>query len=196
MISHLGAEDASDLTFARAQECAQMRLHICADLRHVLLDGLLVDALIKSRVLAVHVDLVITKLYPLRRLLSGQDVKSDFIVLTVFIVSKDGVFLHLLPAWPEQRVVLHRLIQKVKRVERDLNVCGPAPRTLYHLVVEILHGLLALGRAVDREDEHPGEHLVEYDADGPHIDLVVVAGAAAPVRDQLLGGHHQRRPLE
>ena len=77
-----------------------------------------------------------------------------------------------------------------------MNVRRPAPSALYHLIVEVLHGFLALGRSIDAEDEHSGEHLIEDDAYGPHIDLVVVSRAASPVRDKLLWGHHERRSLE
>ena len=152
--------------------------------------------MIKGWVLAVYIDLVISKLYPLIRRLCSQDIKSDFVVSTVYSICEHGVLLHFLPAGSKQGVILHGLVEKIKRVERDLNVCRPAPSTLYHLIVEVLHGFLALGRPINAEDEHSCEHLIEDDADGPHIDLVVVSRAASPVRDKLLWSHHERRSLE
>ena len=112
-----------------------MCFHVCFNLLHIPFDSLLIKALIQGRVLAVYIDLVITELYPLSRLFSGQDVKSDFIVLTVLIISEHGVLLHFLPARAKQWVILHRLVEKIKCVQRYLYVCGPAPRALYHLIV-------------------------------------------------------------
>ena len=155
-------------------------------------DSLLVKALISCWVRTVDIDLVITKLYPLSRLLSSQYIKSDFVVSTVSIICEHGVLLHFLPARPKQWVILHGLVEKIERVQRDMDVSGPAPRAIYHLIVEVLHSFLALGCSINAEDEHAGEHLVENDADGPHVDLVVVSRAASPVRDELLWRHHQR----
>ena len=173
-----------------------MRLHISFNLLPIPFDSLLVKALIKGRVLAINIDLVITKLYPLSRLLGSQNIKSDFVVSTVLIISEHGMLFHFLPTRTKQRVILHCLVEEIKRVERDLNVGGPAPSSLYHLIIEVLHGFFALGRPIDAEDEHSSQHLIEDYADGPHIDLVVVSRAASPVRDKLLWGHHQRRSLE
>ena len=173
------------------QDRAQVCLHALFMILFKPFDSLLVKALISCWVLTVDIDLVITKLYPLSRLLSRQYIKSDFVVSTVFIISEHGVLLHFLPARSEQWVILHGLVEKIERVQRDANVCGPAPRAIYHLIVEVLHSFLALGCSINAEDEHAGEHLVENDADGPHVDLVVVARTAPPVSDKLLGRHHQ-----
>ena len=75
-----------------------MRLHISFNLLPIPFDSLLVKALIKGRVLAINIDLVITKLYPLSRLLGSQDIKSYFVVSTVLIISEHGVLFHFLPA--------------------------------------------------------------------------------------------------
>ena len=104
--------------------------------------------------------------------------------------------LHLLPGRPAERVVLHRLVQEVERGQVDHDVAGPAPRAFFDLLVEGLHRVLPARRAVNCEHEHAGQHLIEDDAHGPNVNLVTVAGAAAPVRIKLLWRHHERRAFE
>jgi hypothetical protein len=71
--------------------------------------------------------------------------------------------------------MLHRFVQKVKSIQTDRNVTRPSPSSFFYLLIEQGHGIGACGGALDREHEHAGEHLIENDADGPHIDLVTVA---------------------
>ena len=100
--------------------------------------------------------------------------------------------LHLLPGGPPERVVLHRFVQEVEGGQVDHDVAGPAPRALLDLLVEGLHCVLPARRAVDCEHEHACQHLIEDDTHRPNVNLVTVAGAAAPVRIQLLWCHHER----
>ena len=88
--------------------------------------------------------------------------------------------------------MLHRFVQEVKGGQVDHDVAGPAPRALLDLLVEGLHCILPARRAVDCEHEHTCQHLIEDDSHRPNVNLVTVAGAAAPVRIQLLWGHHER----
>ena len=102
------------------------------------------------------------------------------------------MLLHFLPSRAKKRVILHSFVEEIKRVQLDVNIGGPTPIALYHLIVEVLHSFFAFGRPINAEDEHSSEHLIENDAYGPHIDLVVISGAASPIRDKLLRRHHQR----
>ena len=83
--------------------------------------------------------------------------------------------LHLLPGWPAEGVVLHRLVQEVEGGQVDHDVARPAPCALFYLLVEGLHRVLPTRRAVNCEHEHACQHLVEYDTDRPNINLVTVS---------------------
>ena len=141
-------------------------------LEHESLDCLLMQLLVQCGVLSVHEDLFVFERDTVFWFLVEDDIELD---LVRHAVTEHGVVNHFFPRRPLEGVVLHRLIQEVERVERDLNVAGPAPRTLLHLVVEGAHGVLSTRRAIHAEDEHAGEHLIEDDTHGPHIDLVTVA---------------------
>ena len=141
-------------------------------LQHEGLNCFLMKLLVECGILGVHKDLFVLERDTVLWFLIENDVKLD---LVGHAVAEHGVVNHFLPCWPLEWVVLHRLIQEVERVERDLDVAWPAPRTLLHLVVEGTHGVLSASRAIYAEDEHASEHLVEDDTHGPHIDLVTVA---------------------
>ena len=101
------------------------------------------------------------------------------------------MLLHLLPRRPVERLMLHRLVKEVERAEPNHDVARPAPRALLDLVVECGHGVLPTRRPVHTEHEDTCQHLVEDDAHCPHIDLVAVTRATAPVRIKLLWRHHK-----
>ena len=104
--------------------------------------------------------------------------------------------LHLLPRGPSTRVLLHRLAEELEALERYLDVLGPGPGALFDLAVEKLQGHLVARLLRHVEDEHAGQHLIEDDANGPHIDLVTVAGTSTPICLNLLRWHHQWRTFE
>ena len=54
---------------------------------------------------------------PKRAKVVTKDIKSDFVVSTVYSIRKHGVLLHFLPAGSKQGVILHGLVEKIKRVE-------------------------------------------------------------------------------
>lgn len=103
---------------------------------------------------------------------------------------------HFLPARSAHWILLHGLAQKLEALESDLDVLGPRPRALLDLPIEQLQRHLIARLLGHVEDEHPGEHLVKDDADGPNVDLVAVASASAPVSLDLLRWHHQGRSFE
>ena len=165
-------------------------------LLNVGLNRLLVELLVERRVIRVHVDLVLAEGYAFGRLLVEDDVKCDLIIAAALGRREHRVHLHLLPGGPAEGVVLHRLVQEVEGGQVDHDVAGPAPCALFDLLVEGLHRVLPARRAVNCEHEHTCQHLIEDDAHSPNVNLVTVAGAAAPVRIKLLWRHHERRAFE
>ena len=104
--------------------------------------------------------------------------------------------LHLLPRWPTTWILLHRLAEELEALERDLYILRPGPGTFLDLAVEKLKGHLVRSLLRHVEDEHAGQHLIEDDTDGPDVNFVAVASPSAPIRLNLFGWHHQRRPFE
>ena len=101
------------------------------------------------------------------------------------------MLLHFLPGWPEQGIMLHRLVQEVKGRKVDHDVAWPAPCALLDLLVERLHRILPACRPVDRVHEHAWQHLIKDDTHGPDVELVTIARTTTPLRVQLLRRHHQ-----
>ena len=176
------------------QDIVEALVHLVSVLLDEPLHGLLVQSLVQGGVLGVDVDLAVGELEALDRLLVEDDVEGDF--LARLRHREEGMVLHLLPGGPSHWVLLHGLAEELEALERDLDVLGPGPRAFLDLAVEQLKGHLVGGLLGHIEDEHASQHLVEDDPDGPHINLVAVAGSPAPIRLYLLCRHHQGRPLE
>ena len=104
--------------------------------------------------------------------------------------------LHLLPGGTPRRVLLHRLAEELEALEGDLDVLRPRPRSFLNLTIEQLEGHLIRRLLGHIKDKHARQHLVEDHTDGPYVNLVAVAVAAAPVRLNLLRWHHQGGALE
>ena len=98
--------------------------------------------------------------------------------------------LQLLPGGAPRRILLHGLAKELEARYRDLDVLWPRPRTLLDFTIEQLQGHLVRCFLSHIEDEHACQHLIENDADGPHIDFVTVTLAPTPVRLNLFGRHH------
>jgi len=97
---------------------------------------------------------------------------------------------HLLPVRAKSWVLLHRLAQELKAAKADLDVLWPRPRSFFHFTVKELQGHLVRSLFFHVEDEHSGQHLVEYNSNRPHIDLMAITLSASPVRLNLLSRHH------
>ena len=176
------------------QDIVEALVHLVSVLLDEPLHGLLVQSLVQGGVLCVHVDFAVGELEAFHRLLVKDDVEGDF--LARLRHREEGMVLHLLPGGPSHRVLLHGLAEELEALERDLDVLGPSPCAFFDLAVKQLKGHLVRGLLSHIEDEHASQHLVEDDPDGPHINLVAVAGPPAPIRLYLLCRHHQGRPLE
>ena len=88
--------------------------------------------------------------------------------------------------------MLHSLVEEIKCVERDSDVCWPTPGALFYLVIKSRHGLITLRALIHTEDEHTRQHLVENDSHSPDINLMAVARTASPICLKLLWSHHER----
>ena len=88
--------------------------------------------------------------------------------------------------------MLHRFVKEIKGAKADGDICWPAPGAILDLPIKLRHCIFALCLTIHTEHEHTRQHLVEDDSDGPHIYLMAIAAAAAPVHTELLRCHHER----
>lgn len=145
--------------------------------------------------MGVHINFVISEFDAILWLLVENNIKWD-LVISILRLCEHWVKLHFLPAWSMKRVVLHSLIKKVKSDQWNYYVGRPTPRTFLQLGHERWHSILTPSLLFYAEDKHTCKHLVENDSDGPHINFVIIAGAATPVGIQLLRRHHQWRAFK
>ena len=110
-----------------------MVLHLAVLALQVLGNCSLVQLLVSSWVLGIHVDLVVLEHYPLWWILIEDKVERD---LHAFSRREEGMLPHLVPAQSFLRLVLHRLVEEVEALEGDLNVSWPCPVPFLDLQVE------------------------------------------------------------
>ena len=176
------------------KDVVQALVHLISVLLNEPLYGLLMQPLVQRRVFSVDKDLAVGEGQTFHRLLVEDNVQRD--LLARLRKGEKRMVLHLLPRWPPTRILLHGLAEELEALERDLDVLRPGPGALLDLAGEELQSHLVGCLLSDVEDEHAGQHLIENDADRPHINLVAVAGASAPIRLNLLRWHHQGRAFE
>lgn len=163
---------------------------------HELFHRLLMQPFVNSWVLCVNENFSVSEDNTFWRLLIKDDIELNFILLPVLLHLEHRVGPHFRPGWSQHRVVLHGIVQKVKCVQRNLDVCGPTPSALLNFFEEGRQCVIALCCLFHREHEHASEHLVKNYSNRPYVDFVAVARSTAPVSTKLLRSHHQGRPFE
>ena len=144
-------------------------------LLYVILNRLIVQLFIKCRVFSVDKDFILAECNSLLWLLVKDDIEFDLLITTVLRCVEHIVLLHFLPCRPMEGIMLHSLVQKVKRRQVNHDITRPTPCALTNLLIQRLHSIVLFSRAIDGKHEHSCQHLIEDNSHGPNIDLVTVS---------------------